>query len=223
VSRKTIKKASPDLRKNMADGFEPSSSLPEIPWPQLGDSLFLLGDDWWMNARLDIYGVHWDTYARGYKCAADALVEHAAKHKHELDSLVYPIIFLYRHYLELRMKELILTGSRLPDVAVREGWRNTHDLTCLWGCCRQVLQKVWPEGPKRDLDAVQNCIQQLAQVDAKSEVFRYPSGRQGESFETKPSHINLRNFAEVVGRVAGLLDSAGMGVSACIEDVEQAK
>src|SRR5947209_3389712 len=55
----------------------------------------------------------WSIYAEGYKALADAGVEHAKRW--DMDIVVYPIIFCYRQYLELRLKELIVTAGALLD------------------------------------------------------------------------------------------------------------
>src|SRR5205809_6277751 len=58
----------------------------------------------------------WSTYAEGYKALADMGVQHAFDPEwHPVDTLVYSVVFCYRHYLELRLKELITTARDLLD------------------------------------------------------------------------------------------------------------
>lgn len=66
-------------------------------------SKFTPDPDSYMNAYS---GGDWDTYAMGYKRAGDILVQYVADNDWDQDFLVYPITFLYRQYLELRLKEL---------------------------------------------------------------------------------------------------------------------
>ena len=89
-----------------------------MPWPVKGDKLFLKGGDWQHSACLGWAPNKWDAYAVGYKDAADIVVEKATTTGRGLDTLVYPIAFLYRHYLELRLKELTTQCQQLLDLPV---------------------------------------------------------------------------------------------------------
>jgi len=55
----------------------------------------------------------WDAYASGYLEAANLLVEKALETGQRTDTLIYPVAFLYRHYLELRLKEITIQGGEL--------------------------------------------------------------------------------------------------------------
>lgn len=71
--------------------------------------------EWYLNAQLHVTPDKWDTYAEGYKSAGDIAVQYVVENNWYQDFLVYPIVFLYRHYLELRLKELYFVSSRLLD------------------------------------------------------------------------------------------------------------
>jgi len=86
------------------------------PPPRKGDQLFR-GDlpDWHNTALLnEMQGAHdpW-RYAEGYKRAAGILVRHVQEDRFGKDLLVYPIIFLYRHHLELALKRIIRRSPKL--------------------------------------------------------------------------------------------------------------
>ena len=54
------------------------------------------------------------------------------------DTLVFPIIFNYRHFLEISLKYLLATyGSR---VGIEPNWRS-HDLAKLWGSVLEMLDR----------------------------------------------------------------------------------
>src|SRR5258708_28614683 len=77
--------------------------------PQKNDRLFR-GDllDWMNNAWLNVMG-NGDPYAykAGYRRGAEILIGYVCEHGREQDVLVYPIIFLYRHHVELMLKRII--------------------------------------------------------------------------------------------------------------------
>ena len=186
-----------------------------IPWPRAGDVLFQFADDWWCNACLN-YGVDsWELYAIGYKDAADALCESVFKTGRHADSFIYPIAFLYRHYLELRLKEVIAAGQALLDQT--PDLKHIHKIDVLWRSCRKILEEVWPDSPRDDLDAVENCIRQFSQVDPESMSFRYPITKDGTATLPNLQHINVRNLKEVMARISSLLDGASSAISAYLD------
>ncbi len=83
----------------------------KIRSPRLNDKLFIEADDWRMNACLNMYHDPSELYVVGYKEAADSLVDSIANQKGSADSLIFPIVFLYRHYIEIRLKSLLHDGS----------------------------------------------------------------------------------------------------------------
>lgn len=84
--------------------------------PTPGVKLFTDAVDWQNNACTSGGWIidPWDLYADGYREAADHLVERIVEGQSlTLDTIVYPIVFLYRQYLELRLKQLIPLSGRL--------------------------------------------------------------------------------------------------------------
>lgn len=185
------------------------------PEPRKGDQLFRSDVDWWHNAVLSNLDSGWALYAEGYKIAADVLVERVKHDRSEADFLVFPIVFLYRQYLELRLKEIIRDGSRLLDSPQR--LPKDHRLDKLWSKCRRILEQVWPEGPAEHLDAVEECIHEFSRVDPTSTAFRYPTDADGKPSLPGSRHINLRNLSEVMARIGTLLDGASIGLSVYLD------
>lgn len=183
----------------------------EFPWPRPGDVLFVDGDDWWHNACVGWSRDQWVGYAEGYRRAADVLVQHASDTRSDLDFLIYPIVFLYRQSLEVSLKHLLFEGSRLLDNKAIIWTR--HPLVPLWQRCRAIIEQVWPEGPKQDLDAVGEVLHQFDDRDPGSTVFRYPVDTRGRVSLCGNERINIRNFAEVANRVFSLLEACAIGVS----------
>lgn len=184
----------------------------KIRVPNLDDQLFVDVDNWPMTARLYMYPDPSELYVVGYKEAADALVETVSMRKGTADSLVFPIVFLYRHYLELRMKLLLEEGRRLLGVdhkAVAE-----HDLSVLWPKVRGILTDIFPNSDQSDFDAIDALIEQFKQVDPRSTSFRYPNKKDGKrSVNSDVSRINLSILSEVVGAMSSVLEGAAGAIS----------
>ena len=189
------------------------------PWPQKGDELFVAGEDWWHNACLNYLDDDWDLYANGYRQAADTLVGYVKETHRHRDTLVFPIVFLYRQYLELRLKQLIRDGHQLFDQP--PSFPRSHEVDKLWTECRRVLCELEPQVPSDDLEAVDEAISQFSVVDPTSQVFRYPTDKKGKrSLPPDLTYINLRNLAEVMEKVSGLLEAAAMMMSVYLDTKE---
>src|SRR5208282_229980 len=117
--------------------------------PKKGDILFRSvtakeGDenDWETNARVSKASEY--AYAEGYRLAGRILAAHVIQNKWDADFLVYPIVFLYRHNVELQFKRLIPMGASLTEQALSEAdWRmlqESHDLSRLWALFTPILQ-----------------------------------------------------------------------------------
>lgn len=178
--------------------------------PRKGDVLFTSGADWWNNARVQ-YGLDdLDLYAEGYKKAADIVARSVSRTRSSQDFLVYPVSFLYRHHLELMLKMIIRDGRRLLDKPNLP--TNHHKLEPLWREARPLIEEVWPDDPRSDLDAAARLIDQFEKADPHSTAFRYHKDRDGNrSLPRGLSHINLRNLRQVVGRLSELLSGISCG------------
>ncbi|MCH8318510.1 MAG: hypothetical protein IIA88_08445 [Bacteroidetes bacterium] len=115
------------------------------------NNIFKSCDDWWNNAIINLHYDKWDLYAEGYKLAAELLFEKVSEAKSNQDYLVYPIVFLTRHYIELRLKEIILKGKKLLDKK-KEKPPTHHDLSSLWFECEKLIIEIWPNDSKKDLN-----------------------------------------------------------------------
>jgi len=184
--------------------------IPEIRLPRKGDSLFVKSGDWWMNASLDWSHDPTELYIVGYKEAGDALVEAVANRRGTADSLVFPIVFLYRQYLELRLKSLLQDGRRLLDREKRDDIG--HHLSKLWPEVKQILEEVWPNQEDDHLEALESLIVQFEEVDPTSTSFRYPKDREGNK-SVDIQRVNLRNLCEVIEGISTILDGAAAGIS----------
>lgn len=140
-----------------------------------GTSLFRSNEASDTNAYLGTAAGDWNAYAKAFQLAANTLFAHLTDSRMHLDLLAFPITFLYRHYLELRLKELTQVTCGLSKADLR-----THDLLRLWQRVRPELHTRFP-GAIADLDLAEQTIKSFATVDDGSFVFRYPVNKAGQS------------------------------------------
>jgi hypothetical protein len=182
-----------------------------VPWPMRGDQLFKADSDWRHNAHLDLSGKGWGAYAVGYKEAADSLARRFLKNWQGNDTLTYPMVFLYRQYLELRLKEVIMLGQKLLDepLDIQKKIIGSHSLEDLWKPCREILEilgksGLWPEDSVEQLDSVEVLVMEFHGKDPKATNFRYPVTKASEGGQpTLPflNRVGVRNFYKVMQRL----------------------
>ena len=144
--------------------------------------IFRPGKDWWNNARINHGGLisnKWEVYAMGYKIAAETLVDKVLSEQTNQDHLIYPIVFLYRHYIELRLKEIIEHGSKLLDLDLKIPTH--HEIMSLWtnDGAKQIVKELWPEDSTDDLKLMEETFKEFARYDRVSSSFRYPNDTKG--------------------------------------------
>lgn len=185
-----------------------SLALDEVRWPRKGDVLFADGDDWVNNACLNfVKGSNAVAlYSVGYRTGAERLAKYVLAEHLEQDTLIYPIAFLWRHYVELRLKGLLRSARLLKDEDVDD--KIDHRLLPLWQKLRPLLEEIEPDGDQETLGAVEEIVMQFDLIDTDSFAFRYPTTKRGaHSLPMELLHINIRNLTEVMQRVASFLDA----------------
>jgi len=136
----------------------------------------------------------------GYKQAGDLMVRHTIDQPSTRDFLVFPILFAYRHFLELSLKYMLATfGAR---VSIEANW-NDHDLAVLAKSFFEMLERYGTPDPD-DADAVvAGIIAEFAKIDPRSYSHRYPVDRNGKPLPVTQSALDLANLADVMEGVGG--------------------
>jgi hypothetical protein len=133
-----------------------------------------------------------------------ALVHSVAEGKTILDAVIYPIVFLYRHYIELSLKDIIFLCRRLKQEG--SGFPQHHNLGTLWDEAKQLLSDHYGSDTPEEMKNLDGCIDDFATHDPNSFAFRYPWDKKGNRTLQDLRHINLRNLFETMERVGSFLD-----------------
>lgn len=134
------------------------------------------------------------------------------------DFLVYPIVFLYRHFVELKLKEIIQDGRNLLDI--ESSLALEHRLDRLWKDARELLEEVEQHNPAATnevLDDAERLILELHGIDTTSTVFRYPRDRDGKPHDLGRDYLSLDRFCEGIQDLAAFLDGASTQVSVYLD------
>jgi hypothetical protein len=147
----------------------------------------------------------WDAYADGYLEVVEKLLNNVDNDDFLHDTFGYPIFFLFYHYLEIRMKEIIKNGRDLIDNPLKTP--QGHDLVYLWGECKKILKELdgWNDYSQMDEESRQNYlvmdhfIKEIA-IDPYAQSFRYPVDKKGKILlgDQRIKSLNVHNLAIVV-------------------------
>ena len=132
---------------------------------------------------------------RGYKLASDTMVDRAKVSEFDRDLLVYPIIFNYRHFIELSLKYLISTYGRAVGV---EPISNSHDLRRLWTAFMAVLAGYEHDDVEETDPIVARVVAEFAKVDPASFSYRYPADNKGNPIPISQEELDLGALADVM-------------------------
>jgi hypothetical protein len=194
---------------------EPENS--KVPTAEAEPFLFGADQDWWHNACVNWSAFPWEGYISGYKEAADIVVNHLGTSRGTLDTVVFPLLFLYRQYLELRLKDLVKRARKLLSRTAPTK-KPDHRLLPLWRELREMIEEVWPEEEAQPLQQIEDCLAQFSSVDPGSFAFRYPESKDGKrSLPPGLKHINVRRVAEIMQQASQLLEGIGCALDVYLE------
>jgi len=127
------------------------------------------------------------TYINGYARAATLLyaeLQNGAKHG---DSslpiehwLVYPVYFMYRHALELSLKDILRTAAPTLEKKQRERITETHNVYTLWNMARSWVMQFAPNQVKAATPAFESMLKEIERHDPDAEAGRYEIRKIGK-------------------------------------------
>lgn len=154
----------------------------------------------------------WDLIANGFNKAGlnvlNDIIENLdnPKRAEDLDELIYPICFLFRHYLESRMKSIIVEkfGEEGSIKIIREC---SHDLSKSWSYIKTIYQEQYGSHLKEDIiDQIEHYILEFNSIDPYSFSFRYPTSKDGNR-SLPLSYISYSGIKESMELLTKSLDA----------------
>jgi hypothetical protein len=183
------------------------------------------------NATVGWYPPHSDAYADGYFEAAELVATNALEGPFK-NRLIFPVCYLYRHALEVVLKELIRKADQLiglmnyfedEDSSPREDLddflESTHSLQKLYEVLLGMLEITYPgsEVPS----PVHAALVELHNRDTNGEAFRYARAKgTGKAVFEKQENFDIDRISARLGEAYRFL-SWGIG-GALSADIEMA-
>ena len=127
----------------------------------------------WGDIETQFYG-----YTKGYKESADTLVDYALNSKSiaVLDTYVFPILFLYRQFIELSLKSLYLEyANETIEKKVQVIKEVNHNLHQMWNKLKPTLIDSDDGNSESEIISIaESYVIQFHNFDNSSFKFRYP-------------------------------------------------
>lgn len=139
------------------------------------------------------------TYADGY----EEIIEHIFeifKNSSNNNVIVYPVIYVARHFIELKLKELYSLGCHYmnntkPSFTI-DIFKNGHDLAKLWdNYYKDIISKI-KEIRNNDIEDVTRILYEFKLEDPSSQTFRYPfsTNKNERALYIRRHTIDMNNF-----------------------------
>jgi hypothetical protein len=178
-----------------------------IAWPRKQHSLLASARaddvaafvDWWpasMGRRL------------GFQKAAEALAQIMLDvHHSDRDTLVYPWLMCWRHYVELQLKYLLQAcEGYLGRTNVAPEKRNHHRILDLWRELKPLLEELHPGDSVAEIKVVDRLIVELSKIDPDSVHIRYPTTTKGRPTMTGLAPLDVVGVHEAMMGMAGFFN-----------------
>jgi hypothetical protein len=171
-----------------------------------------------LNAVLDYWTGVSDSYAKGYRRAAEVLLQRFLDDPDakQGDLLVLPILFFFRHYLELCSKDIIV---------IRTSDRGSKRSMAIRTRFAEIVGR--SEDTRRSrmnlsgqFEKVQTCIAEISALDPGSTSFRYPYDQHGRPVF---GHlvVSLRHLQAAIADIGDFLDGVSIEMSVIWQDIPQ--
>lgn len=163
-----------------------------------------------------------DFYAQAFHRSAQSLAKQILSKSGYNDLDACPIIFLYRHALELYLKAISRLGRTILDLAEHETPITNreligHKLSKFLPILKRIFNHVgWDwnldmEGLS-SFEELEKLLNDFDAIDAGSDTFRYPLNREGAASVPRHFVINVSEFCQQMDELLNLLDGATMGL-----------
>jgi hypothetical protein len=181
-------------------------------WPKKGQKLFAYkkGEKFF---HLDSIFWHEPQHATAFKLAAEMVLDTLEASTLNYDSLYLPVCYLYRHCLELKLKDLIRLGIRYRDIdeTTVQKVLTEHYLAQLWTPTKRFLVGRFPNEDPAPLQAVESVVNDFHQIDRKGEAFRYDLDLEQRRRPTRhegklPKYFSLSPLRDTMNGVFNFLD-----------------
>jgi hypothetical protein len=173
---------------------------------------------------------NWTEYTTAYKNAADILLDKLQKRERPFHTQ-FAIIFLFRHYIELMLKEIILNNREVVDE--KYSFPEGHDIYKLWKDCRKLLEAAdkltdqtftqtqnYHDEVISAYNLLEEGLNKFAKIDPDSERFRYPVDKHGQPRKIDNNLLSelLKELPKLMQQISDTLEAISLGAYQILQD-----
>ena len=160
----------------------------------MGSSIDYIAEIGWQKYIGD--GYYSFGYIYSYKRAGDILVEQL-----EPDALIYPIMFCYRQYLELLLKNIYMSNKSEEDYR-KYIKKVSHNIIKSWKYINPILSS---QIETKNLNFIEKVLNAFNKLDSSSIVFRYEYDKEmNRNIDDKRINIKkVKNDIEKIDQILG--------------------
>ena len=167
-------------------------------------------------------------WGRGYTEAAKRLRESLLSGPRGGDNDTYPVVFLYRHALELYLKGIMVAANHVVGLKSQlefvEALRSDHRLLPLFQAASRLLLRSFPDDPGISdfLAKLKKVVTDLNGVDPGSFSFRYPVNTEFERPAGGSITMGLIELGQGMDEVLEAFDTIETALQVEGDDLEEA-
>ena len=169
------------------------------------------------NGNYDI-----ETYALGYAQSAHILLKSAINGDTSIDTIIYPILYSSRHYIELTLKyQLSLLGiiNQIVDSNFNFQIRQIHSISELWNRFKDMASV--DSRYNYYINKAEEYIDDFAEIDDNGETFRYPYSKDNNKHLTQLYCIDIMDFGVRFEELNNILEEIVWLTNSLLEEYSQ--
>ncbi|EJN16290.1 hypothetical protein PMI42_00125 [Bradyrhizobium sp. YR681] len=133
---------------------------------------------------------------RGYFRAGKLLAEECGRNPFDTNYLVYPMMFNYRHGLEVAMKEIIVEYGHHVSVYLSDD--RDHNLLDLWQVYQELNNALNPQAGDIADKTIGLIVQDFHGLDKSAVAFRYSTNKDGAKFKLANGVVTVERLKDVM-------------------------
>ncbi len=166
-------------------------------------------------------------WGKGYWNAAQTITEKLLSDGHFPDYSCYPVIFNYRHAIELYMKGIIYDTVLISTFENKENLIETliksHKLLMIFEKLKRILIGLFPDDSSliAAIDEIAIIVKEIEEIDNDSFSFRYPIDNSGRNIFSGPLIMNINAIRFACDTTLEKLDSISFMIEHIRSDISE--
>lgn len=145
----------------------------------------------------------------------------------ETDSLIYPILFNFRHYIESTLKDILRKYRIINKIISTDeiGYIKIHSLFGIWNDLKVFIESEPSSMFYESIESAERILTEIEELDKNSFSFRYAFKGENNiknklTYSTSALSINLANLEITIKKMMNFLEQLNDAVTAELDFVQ---